>query len=94
MATNSVAKGTAGVGNLSAMAALDAGCARTTRPHWYTYSLVNGRASYENVFTPLFVYFFSFLFFLSHLLSSFTLLLPHVFPSINSTQTIMVFISA
>jgi len=36
------------VGNLSVMAALDAGCAgcaRTTRPHWYTYALMKGRAS-------------------------------------------------
>jgi len=35
------------------MAALDTGCAHTTRPHWYTYALVKGRASYGNVFTPL-----------------------------------------
>jgi len=44
------------VGNRSLMAALDAGCARTTRPHWYTYALVKGRASYENVSTSLSVF--------------------------------------
>ena len=35
------------------MAALDAGCAHTSRPHWYTYALVKGHASHENLFTPL-----------------------------------------
>ena len=40
------------VGNRIVMTALDAGCARTTRPHWYAYALVKGRASYETVFTP------------------------------------------
>ena len=35
------------------MAVLDAGCARTSRPHWCTYALVKGHASHENVFTPL-----------------------------------------
>jgi len=42
-----------GVGNRSVMAALDVGCARTTMPHGYTYALVKGHASYQNVFTPL-----------------------------------------
>ena len=35
------------------MAALDAGCAGTTWPHWYAYALVKGRASFKNVLTPL-----------------------------------------
>jgi len=46
---------TVGVGNHSVMTALDAGCARSTRPHWYAYALAKGRASYQKVFTLLFV---------------------------------------
>ena len=38
------------VGSHSIMAALDVGCARTPRPHWYAYALVNGRAIHENFF--------------------------------------------
>ena len=61
-------------------------------PHWYTYALVKGRASHENVFTPLFVslsflpfslvlFLFSTYFFLKSFLSSIQ-------------QSIMIFISA
>jgi len=35
------------------MAALDAGCARSLWPQGHTYALAKGRASSENVFTPL-----------------------------------------
>ena len=60
------------VGNCSVMAALDAGCARTSRPHWYAYALVKGRLGYENVFTPLsFFPFFPFFPFSSFALSFF-----------------------
>ena len=40
------------VGNHSLMAALDAGCVRTTRPHWYAYALVNDAQAMKIVFTP------------------------------------------
>jgi len=52
------------------IAALDTGCARTSRPHWYAHALVKGRASYENPCRPL--CFVSFLSFLLLLLSSST----------------------
>ena len=32
-----------------------AGCALTTRPHWYAYALVNDTQAMKIVFTPLFV---------------------------------------
>ena len=81
----------AGDENHSAMAALDAGCARTTRPHWYAYPLVKGRASYEKYFTPLS--------FFPPSPSSLNFLLPlnffpQVIPFINLTQSITIFISA
>ena len=41
------------VGNRSVMAALDTGCACTSRPHWYAYALGKGHASHESVFTSL-----------------------------------------
>jgi len=41
------------VGNRCLMAALDAGCARTTRPHCYAYALVNDAQAMKIVFTPL-----------------------------------------
>ena len=41
------------VGNCSAMAALDAGCTRTARPHWYAYALVNDAQAMKTFFTPL-----------------------------------------
>ena len=39
------------VGNHILMAALDAGCVRTTRPHWYAYALNDAQAM-KIVFTP------------------------------------------
>ena len=72
------------VGNSSIMAALDAGCAgcaRTTRPLWYTYAPVKGRAIKENAVTPLSVSFcFLSVFSLSSFFSLSTWLLPQVFP--------------
>lgn len=57
------------------MAALDAGCARTTRTHWYAYALVNDLQAMKIVFTTLFVS----LYFLSALsLSSFFLFPLHL----------------
>ena len=57
------------VGNRSIMAALDegsVGCARTTRPHWYAYALVNDAQTMQVVFTHpcllLFVFLSVFLF--------------------------------
>ena len=41
------------VGNRRFMAALDAGCARTTMPHWYAYALVNNAQAMNIAFTPL-----------------------------------------
>ena len=41
------------VGNRSLMAALDAGCARPRRPHWYAYALVNDAQAMKIVFTLL-----------------------------------------
>ena len=41
------------VGNHSVMATLDAGCARTTRPHWHAYALANDAQAMKIVFTPL-----------------------------------------
>ena len=41
------------VGNGSLMAAFGEGCARALWPLRYTYALVKGRASSENVFAPL-----------------------------------------
>jgi len=62
------------------MAALDAGCARTTRPHWYAYPLVNDAQAMKIVFTPCLFLFVSFLFFLSLSLSFvFFLLSLHFF---------------
>ena len=57
------------VGNLSVMAALGAGGARTTRPHRYAQALDKGHGSYEKNITPLFS---SLLIFLSHTFSSST----------------------
>ena len=81
------------------MAALDAGCAtagcaRTRRPHWYTYALVKGRASQENAFTPLSV---SLCFLSVPSLASPSLSQLHFFLKsflFNSTQSIMVSLSA
>ena len=76
-------------------AALDAGCARTTRPHWYAYALVNDAQAMKLVFTPLSVS----LCFLSVLSLSSSFLCPlhsflKSFPSFHSTPPIIIFISA
>ena len=64
------------VGNRRFMDVLDAGCARTARPHWYAYALANDAQAMKIVFTPLSVS----LCFLSVLsLSSSFLFPPHFF---------------
>jgi len=80
------------VGNRSTMAALDAGCAgcaRTTRPHWYAYALVNDVQAMQIFFTPLSVS-LCFLFVLS-LSSSFLFplhfFLKSLFPSTQHYQS-------
>ena len=69
-------RSSANVGNRSVMAALDAGCARATRPRWWAYALVNDAKAMKIVFTLPSVS-LRFLSVLS-LLSSF-LFLPHFF---------------
>ena len=68
------------VGNGTLMAALDAGCARTLWPLTHTFALAKGRASSENVSTPL-------IFLPSYLRSLHTFLpvcnLPQAFPLIE-----------
>ena len=64
------------LGNRSNMAALDAGCvgcARTKKPHWYAYALVNYAQAMQIVFTPLSVSLRSLSVFLFRLLFSFYL---------------------
>ena len=76
------------LGNRRFMAALDAECARTTRPRVWTSQW---HGTYENCFShPYLFLLVSFLFFFSPSI----LLLPQVFPFLSSTLSTTIFISA